>query len=60
MSVQHVSKLQGPLSEVGLCHGAQATPSQFLKDQADLWQPVLMLRPQQPLLNMHTGPVHGV
>ena len=57
MSIQHVSKLRGALSEVCFRYGAQIPPTQLLKHCADLRQPVQVLSPEQPLLNVHTAPV---
>lgn len=57
MSIEDISKLRGVLSEVGLCHGAQVLACQCLEHGADLWQPVQVLRPQEPLLNVHAAPV---
>lgn len=60
MSVQHVSELRRVLSEVCFRHGAQVSAGQLLEHHADLGQPVQVLGPEQPLLNMHTAPVQGV
>lgn len=60
ISIQHVSKLQRALSEVCFCHGAQILPVHLLKQGADLRQPVQVLGPEQPLLNVHTAPVQRV
>ncbi len=46
MSIQHVTKLRGALSEVCLCHGAQIPATQLLKHCADLWQSVKVLGPE--------------
>lgn len=56
MSIEDISKLRGALSEVRLRHWAQVPARQLLKHGADLWQPVQVLRPEEPLLNVHTAP----
>lgn len=57
VSIEDVPKLRGALPEVRLRHGAQVPARQLLKRGADLWQPVQVLRPEEPLLNVHTAPV---
>lgn len=57
MSIEDISELRRALSEVGLRHGAQVPARQRLEHGADLRQPVQVLRPQEPLLNVHAAPV---
>lgn len=60
MSVEHVAKLRGALPEVRLRHGAQVPATKSLEQEADLRQPVQVLGPQDPLLDVHAAPVQGV
>lgn len=60
MSVEHVAKLQGALSEVRLRHGAQVPATQALEHGAVVRQPVQVLGPQEPLLDVHAAPIQGV
>ncbi|TNN73467.1 hypothetical protein EYF80_016257 [Liparis tanakae] len=57
VSIQHVSKLRGALPEVCFRHGAQIYPADLLEHGADLRQPVQVLGPEEPLLNVHIAPV---
>lgn len=57
MSIQHVTKLWGALSEVCLRHGAQIPSRQPLEHRADLRQSVQVISPQQPLLNVQAAPL---
>lgn len=48
------------LAELLLGHGAQVLSRQLLEGLPDLWQPVLVLCPQDPLLHVAGAPVRGV
>jgi len=60
VGVQDVSAGGRALAELLLGHGTQVLSRQLLERLPDLRQPVLVLRPQDPLLHVAGAPVRGV
>lgn len=60
VGVQDVATGGRALAELLLGHGTQVLSRQLLEGLPDLWQPVLVLRPQDPLLHVAGAPVCGV
>ena len=58
--MQDVTAGRRALAELLLGHGTQVLSRQLLEGLPDLWQPVLVLRPQDPLLHVAGAPVRGV
>lgn len=58
--VQRVSALRRALMELLLAHVAQVLPCQLQEGLPSVRQPVQVLRPQQPLLDVPRVPVHWV
>lgn len=60
MGVKHISALWWPVLEIILVHYTKVLACEFLECLAHLGQPVQVLCPKYPLLNIPWAPFHGI